>query len=141
VIPEKVELAGTFRTMNEEWRKIAHQEINKTALRVAQKWNATINVNIVNGYPFLVNDKETTESAKNAAELYLGKEQVTELPMRMTAEDFAYISQEVKSCFFRLGTGNKSKKITSGVHTPTFDIDENSLEIGSGLVAWMILSK
>ncbi len=141
VIPEKVELAGTFRTMNEEWRKIAHQEINKTALRVAQKWNATINLNIVNGYPFLVNDKETTESAKNAAELYLGQEQVTELPMRMTAEDFAYISQEVKSCFFRLGTGNKSKNITSGVHTPTFDIDENSLEIGSGLVAWMILSK
>jgi len=141
VIPEKVNLEGTFRTMNEAWRKKAHQEIKNSASTIANKWNVDVNVNIVKGYPFLVNDEVTTSTAKDAAELYLGKDHVAELPMRMTAEDFAYISQQVNSCFFRLGTGNKLKNITSGVHTPTFDIDENSLEIGSGLLAWMVLSK
>ena len=141
VIPEKVDIEGTFRTMNEAWRKTAHQEIKKSASIIAQKWNAEIEVNIVNGYPFLVNNEETTLFAKHSAQLYLGKDNVADLPMRMTAEDFAYISQQVNSCFFRLGTGNKSKNITSGVHSPTFDIDENSLEIGAGLLAWMVLSK
>jgi amidohydrolase len=141
VIPQKVELQGTFRTMNELWRKKAHLEIKNLAVQIAKKWNAEINVSIIKGYPFLVNHPESTEMAKLASIDFLGKENVSDLPMRMTAEDFAYISQEVNSCFFRLGTGNKLKNITSGVHTPTFDIDENALEIGSGLLAYLVLSK
>jgi metal-dependent amidase/aminoacylase/carboxypeptidase family protein len=59
----------------------------------------------------------------------------------MTAEDFAFISQQVPSCFFRLGTGNVQKGITSGVHTPTFDIDEDALEIGMGTLAWLAVQE
>lgn len=136
VIPEKVEIAGTFRTMNEAWRNEAHKHIVITANGIASKWNTTIDVRIEKGYPFLENDNELTEKCIRAAQLYLGNENVEELALRMTAEDFAFISQEVPSCFYRLGTGNIEKKITSGVHTPTFDVDEKSLEIGSGLMAW-----
>jgi metal-dependent amidase/aminoacylase/carboxypeptidase family protein len=93
------------------------------------------------GYPFLVNDKNVTEHCRQAAIDYLGKENVEELPMRMTAEDFAYFSHELPVCFYRLGTGNKAKGITSGVHTPTFDIDENALKIGSGLMAWLAINE
>ena len=57
--------------------------------------------------------------------------------MRMTAEDFSYFSQKMPACFYRLGTGNKEKGITSPVHTNTFDIDESCLEISTGLMAWM----
>ena len=60
--------------------------------------------------------------------------------MRMTAEDFAFFSQQIPACFYRLGTGNKLKGITSGVHTSTFDIDEQALEIGVGLMAWIALN-
>ncbi|MBK6835908.1 MAG: amidohydrolase [Bacteroidetes bacterium] len=137
VIPQKVEIAGTFRTMNELWREEAHKHIVITANGIATKWNATIDVRIEKGYPFLVNDEELTTKSIKAAQDYLGVENVEELPLRMTAEDFAYISQAVPSCFYRLGTGNIAKKITSGVHTSTFDIDENALEIGSGLMAWL----
>ena len=94
----------------------------------------------MDGYPFLTNDVEVTKHCKQAAIDYLGKENVEDLPLRMTAEDFAYITQEVPSCFYRLGTGNKSKGITSGVHTSTFDIDERALEISSGLMAWMTIN-
>lgn len=137
VIPQKVEIAGTFRTMNELWREEAHKHIVITANGIASKWNATIDVRIEKGYPFLVNDEELTAKNIKAAQDYLGTENVEELPLRMTAEDFAYISQVVPSCFYRLGTGNIAKNITSGVHTSTFDIDEEALEIGSGLMAWL----
>jgi amidohydrolase len=135
VIPEVVKIDGTFRTMNEKWRLKAHQEILNCAKEIENKWGAIINIQIINGYPFLVNHDETTKKIKAIAENYLGKNNVAELPIRMTAEDFSYISQKVNSCFFRLGTGNKSKNITSGVHTPTFDIDEKSLEIGMTILA------
>jgi amidohydrolase len=141
VIPEKVDLQGTFRTMNEKWRSEAHNIIKKTILEVCDKNNAEADVKIVRGYPFLVNDKLVTENCRQAAIHYLGKENVEELPLRMTAEDFAYFTQELPCCFYRLGTGNKVKGIVSGVHTPTFDIDEEALRIGSGLMAWLTLEQ
>lgn len=139
VIPETVYLAGTFRTMDEVWRKEVKGKITEIINRVSSQYNTKADIKIMDGYPFLTNDAEATKHCKQAAIDYLGKEHVEDLPLRMTAEDFAYITQEVPSCFYRLGTGNKSKGITSGVHTATFDIDEKALEISSGLMAWMVL--
>ncbi len=141
VIPESVYLAGTFRTMDEVWRKEVKLKIIEIVNSVTTKYNTKADINIMDGYPFLTNDVEVTKHCKQAAIEYLGKENVEDLPLRMTAEDFAYISQEVPSCFFRLGTGNISKGITSGVHTSTFDIDEKALEISTGLMAWMVIGK
>ena len=140
VIPDKVELSGTFRTMNEKWRGQVHKDLLKLVGEVSKKYQAVSELRIETGYPFLVNDQKLTESSFLAAQSYLGKENVEDLPLRMTAEDFAFISQKVPSCFFRLGTGNASKGITSGVHTATFDVDETSLEIGMGLMSYLILS-
>lgn len=137
VIPEKVELEGTFRTMNEEWRRNAHALIREIVNEVCKKNNGTAELRIEIGYPFLVNDPQITESCRKAAIEYLGNENVEELPLRMTAEDFAFFSQKLPVCFYRLGTGNKKKGIVSGVHTSTFDIDEEALKIGSGLMAYI----
>ena len=131
VIPEKVSIAGTFRTMNETWRKQVHKKIKTITSKIAIEKNAKAEINIVSGYPFLVNDETITDQAKKVATNFLGKENIFELPLRMTAEDFAFISQQVPSCFFRLGTGNKKQGITSGVHTATFNVDENAIETGA----------
>lgn len=141
VIPDRVEIAGTFRTMNEEWRKEVHEKLKEIVKTVAEKQNASAEIRIEKGYPFLVNDEAFTNSCSSAAKKYLGNENVEELPLRMTAEDFAYITQKVPSCFFRLGTGNIAQGITSGVHTATFNIDEQALEIGTGLMAWLTLNE
>jgi amidohydrolase len=141
VIPDKVNLAGTFRTMDEKWRAEAHQILTETIESICKKNNASADVNIAKGYPFLVNDPELTENCRKAAIEYLGKDNVEELPLRMTAEDFAWFSQELPVCFYRLGTGNKEKGITSGVHTSTFDIDEEALKTGSGLMAWLAIKE
>ncbi len=137
VIPETVNIAGTFRTMDETWRKQVHEKIKNIATKIATEKNAKAEVKIVSGYPFLVNDETITTKTKNIATTYLGKENVAELPIRMTAEDFAFISQQVPACFFRLGTGSKKQGITSGVHTATFNVDENAIETGATLLAAM----
>ena len=141
IIPDKVEIAGTFRTMDEKWRDMVHYRLTNIVEKISEKYKIKSELRIEKGYPFLVNDKNFTTSCFNSAKNYLGNENVEELPLRMTAEDFAFITQKVPSCFFRLGTANKEKGIISGVHTPTFNIDEKALETGMGLLANLIISE
>jgi metal-dependent amidase/aminoacylase/carboxypeptidase family protein len=123
--------------MNEIWRENVHAELKKMVETISKTYGIKSELRIEKGYPFLVNDEEFTNSCKEAAENFLEQSNVAELPMRMTAEDFAFISQQVPSCFFRLGTAGKNSTFSSGVHTPTFDIDESALEIGMALMAWL----
>jgi amidohydrolase len=140
VIPDKVELEGTFRTMDEEWRAEAHRIMVETAQHIANGMGGICEFRVERGYPFLVNDEQLTLSAKRAAEEYVGADNVVDLDIRMTAEDFSYYSQLMPACFYRLGTRNTGSGITSGLHTSTFDVDEKSLELGMGLMAWLAYS-
>ena len=140
VIPSEVRLMGTFRAMNEEWRFKAHELIKKYATDLVQSMGAEIDITIDVGYPFVLNDEKLSASAMEYAKQYAGMDNVTETELRMGAEDFAYYSHKTPACFFRLGAGNKSKGITSGVHTPTFNIDERAIEHGMGMMAWLAVS-
>jgi metal-dependent amidase/aminoacylase/carboxypeptidase family protein len=87
-----------------------------------------------------VNDDEVTGLTRRLAEEYLGVENVIELGERMTAEDFAYFTQKVPSCFYRLGVTDPEGKHTSNLHSSTFDIDEKSIETGIGLMTWLAVN-
>ena len=137
VIPNEVKLEGTFRTMNEEWRAAAHQKMKRMAESIAEGMGGSCDFEIHRGYPFLENSPELTQRARQYAVDFLGQDNVVELDLWMAAEDFAYYTQEVDACFYRLGTGNEARGITSSVHTPTFDIDESALEVGVGLMSWI----
>jgi len=141
IIPNEVYVEGTFRTMSEEWREKAHKHIRRIIEGVAEAMGATVDLKIVVGYPFLVNEPELTRRAKAAAIEYLGKDNVVDLDLWMAAEDFSYYSQQMDACFYRLGVRNEAKGIISGVHTPTFDIDEDALQVGVGLMAWLAVSE
>src|SRR6185312_2030846 len=140
VIPSEVNLMGTFRAMNEEWRFKAHEMIKNIGKATAEISGVEIEVKIDVGYPFVINNMELTENAKRKAIEFAGAEIVGETEMRMGAEDFAFYSHIIPACFFRLGVGNTKSNITSGVHTPTFDIDENAIENGIGIMAWLAVS-
>ena len=137
IIPDKVEVQGTFRTMDEEWRKEAHILMKKMAEEMASSMGGKCDFRVDVGYPFVYNDPELTALSQQAAREYLGEENVIDLEMRMTGEDFSFYTHHMPGCFYRLGTGNKEKGITSNVHTATFDVDERSLEIGAGLMAYI----
>jgi amidohydrolase len=139
IIPDEVKIEGTFRTLNEEWRAEAKNKIRKIAEGVAEAMGATVDITIHDGYPFLYNQPNLARLMKKSAQEYLGEENVVDLDLWMAAEDFAYYTQEIDACFYRLGVRNESKGIISGVHTPTFDIDMDALEIGSGLMAYLAI--
>jgi amidohydrolase len=137
VIPNEVHVQGTFRTMDEEWRKEAHIIMKKMAEEMASSMGATCDFRVDVGYPFVYNDEVVTEFARDVAKDYLGEENVVELDMRMTGEDFSFYTQHMPGCFYRLGVGNVAKGLTSGLHTPTFNVDEKCLEVGTGLMAYI----
>ena len=137
IIPDVVNLDGTMRTYNESWRKEVHQRISRIAVGIAEAMGATCEVRIAHGYPFLNNDPGLTEKLRTLASEYLGPEHVKELDQRMTAEDFAYFAEKVPSCLYRLGIGNEAQGISSNLHSATFNVDEQSLETGMGLMAWV----
>ena len=141
VIPDEVKIEGTFRTMNEEWRTQAHQKMKKLAESLAEGLGGSCTFDIQRGYPFLENSPELTRRARQYAVDFLGSDNVLDLDLWMAAEDFAYYTQEVDACFYRLGTGNEARGINSSVHTPTFDIDEEALEVGVGLMSWIAVQE
>ncbi|MGB3465696.1 MAG: M20 family metallopeptidase [Cyclobacteriaceae bacterium] len=140
IIPNEVKIEGTFRTFDEEWRKEAHRKMKKMAEGMAEAMGGSCDFDIHVGYPYLENHPELTEFSKNAAIDYLGAENVVDLDLWLAAEDFAYYTHERDACFYRLGIKNEEKGITSSVHTPTFNIDENALKIGMGLMSWLAIS-
>jgi len=141
IIPDEVNIAGTFRAMNETWRASALEKIKKMAESLAEGMGGRCEVDISHGYPYLENNPELTRRIKAAAADYVGQENVVDIDITLGAEDFSYYSQVIPASFYRLGTRNEAKGITSYVHTPTFDIDEEALKISPGLMAWMAVKE
>lgn len=139
VIPNEVTIQGTFRCMDEEWREDGLRRMKKMAEGITEAMGGTCDFEIVKGYPFLKNHPELTRRLKSETIEYMGAENVIDLDLWMAGEDFAFYSQVVDSCFYRLGTRNEARGIISGVHTPTFDVDETALEIGPGLMSWLAI--
>lgn len=139
VIPESVYVEGTFRSMNEEWRFRAHDLIERTIRQTAEAFGATVELDIVKGYPCLVNDVACTEFVREAAKTFVGEENVVELDLWFASEDFAWYLQELPGSFYRIGTRNESKGITHGLHTPQFDIDEEALRLAPAFMSYLAL--
>ncbi|MEM8523300.1 MAG: M20 family metallopeptidase [Bacteroidota bacterium] len=139
VIPDEVTVLGTLRTMDEDWRAEAKQKMTKMASGMAESMGGSCEVEILQGYPYLVNNEQLTAKAKQYAIEYLGAENVVDLPIRMTGEDFAYYSQQIPACFYRLGIKNPKKGNFGSLHTGTFNVDEDCLLHSIGLMSWLAI--
>ena len=137
VIPTEVKLMGTFRAMDEVWRFKAHELMMQQAKGLSLATGAEIDLKVDVGYPTVDNEPIITEAAWKLADAYMGASNVEETEKRMGAEDFGYYSQVIPGCFFRLGVRNESKGIIHNVHTPNFNIEEESIENGVGMMAWL----
>jgi amidohydrolase len=139
IIPDEVKIVGTFRAMNEVWRAEGLKKIKQLAEGIAESMGGKCDVHISHGYPYLENNPELTRSIRAAAVEYVGTENVVDIDITLGSEDFSYYSHVVPASFYRLGTRNDAKGISSYVHTATFDIDEDALAISPGLMAWMAI--
>ena len=139
VIPDSVYLEGTFRTFEEDWRNLAHQKITDLTHAITGSYGAQAELEIKRGYPVLSNNDSLTKYTRKAIEQYVGAENIIELDLWTASEDFAYYTQHIPGCFYRLGTRNEAKGIVHGLHTPRFDIDEETLKVAPGLMAWIAI--
>lgn len=137
VIPNKVDLKGTFRTMNEQWRRKAHQLFEELVNNTCMTHGAQADLKIEIGYPFLVNNDRVTDYARNATSKLFQKDQIVDLDVRMTAEDFSYYSQHVPATFFRIGVQKPSKTESFGLHNSRFNPDEEAMK--SGMKAFLAI--
>ena len=135
IIPGEVNIEGTLRTFNEDWRKKAHESIIRCAQEIAKAMGGNCQVKIDHGYPFVYNDEKATEKVRATATALLGAENVEELPLRMTAEDFAYYTKKIPGCMFRLGVKPEGLENPTNLHTSRLTIDENALPIGTAMMA------
>lgn len=140
VIPDKLELWGTLRTMNEEWRAEAHRLIREYAEHTCAAYGAKATVHIPQGYPSLYNDPEVTTKAEGWAKEVLGDSNVKTLDLRMTGEDFSFYTLHMPGCFFRLGTNKNNEEFTASVHNAHFDIDETAMKTGVETMTWIALN-
>lgn len=136
VVPDEVKIAGTLRTFDEDLRAELHEWLPRRAGEICTEHGGMCDVEVRRGYPVVVNDPALTERIRGAAAEFLGAEHVVDMPRRMGSEDFAFYTQVMPGCFFRLGTGNPKKGPAPGLHTPTFNIAEEAMAIGTGVMVW-----
>jgi amidohydrolase len=137
VIPERVEIAGTFRTFDETWRKEALALIRSIAADVAAESGVSISVRIEEGYPVLVNDEKLTARAVALSKELLGDDNTESLDLRMSSDDFSFYSSLAPALYYRIGIRKKDSEIKK-LHTADFDLDEDALEKGVSNLAWLV---
>ncbi|RLD57917.1 MAG: amidohydrolase [Bacteroidetes bacterium] len=139
VIPDDVILEGTFRTMNEEWRKEAHGLIASLASNIATAMGGSVEVEIRHGYPFLYNNEQITGESKRLAIQLLGEEKVEDMDIRMTAEDFAWFTQNIPGMMYRFGVGDPGSEQPFSLHSPQFKVNESALRTGISLMSYLAI--
>ncbi len=132
VISDEVILEGTFRTFNEEVRKHIVEELEK-ACSIARMLGGDYEIKYEMGYPTTVNDPEIAEIMKRAAIDLIGAENVITVKPKTWSEDFSMFAQKVPGAFMFLG--GEIKGDTRLHHSPTFDLDESGLWIGTAVLA------
>ena len=134
IICNEVKINGTLRTLNPKTRIFAKSRIEDIVKYTCMAYNADGFVEIEEGYSPLVNDNSVVDIVKNSAVNLFGKDNVfIREKASLGAEDFSFFLENSKGAFYHLGCGNKSKNITSGLHTANFNIDENCLALGVAL--------
>ena len=137
VIPHEVQLSGTFRTVDEKWRSAAKNHIQRIITDTCAAYGCTAEIEIPDGYPCVVNNEEVTRQAREFAVELIGEENIRTMEMRMTSEDFGFFSQLYPSTFFRFGVKGETNANTGGLHSATFQIDEEALKTGIAGMAWL----
>ena len=132
IIPERVELLGTIRTLDEAARTALHAKVERVAVKTAEASGASAEVKIFRGYGVLTNDPALTAWGRAVLERALGSEKVHSARPTTTAEDFSYFANRVPGMFIWLGSRDPATSLADAApnHSPRFLVDERTLLTG-----------
>lgn len=139
VVPPETSAEGTMRTFNPVLHKTIEENLKRISQQSATKYKCTADLEIRKGYPAVYNNPEVTAKVRSLAAEYVSDANIDEMPLKMTAEDFAFYSEKIPATFFRAGImGNGRGEVTQ--HNPKFDMDEEVFRTTSGLMAYIALN-
>ncbi|KEJ89397.1 M20 aminoacylase family protein [Sulfitobacter donghicola] len=123
VIPQKVHLKGTVRTMSLESRDLAEKRVNEICSGIAGAMGAEARVTYHRNYPVMINHEEQTEFAAEVARSVSGD--CSEAPLVMGGEDFAFMLEERPGAYILVGNGD-----TAMVHHPLYNFNDDVIPAG-----------
>ncbi|MCR8922848.1 amidohydrolase [Dasania sp. GY-MA-18] len=132
IIPDKVEIVGTVRTLMPDAQEEIHHKIRHTAEHIAAATGAKAEVEFQNGYPVTYNNPELTDKMVAKLQQQLGSDRVKAIPASMGSEDFSYLAQKAPGFFFMLGIvpADQDPVTAAKNHSPYFYADEAALQVG-----------
>ena len=136
---DEVKMEGTLRTYDNAVRKRVEELMRETLDGITKANEPTYELKTTSITALVYNDPKLVEGALPAMRRAVGAGKVVEVPQRMGAEDFSFYQEVIPGFLFRLGCGNKVRGITSDIHTPGFDIDEECLVVGVKTMADVVL--
>lgn len=131
IIPEEAFLEGTLRTLTPAIRSLMRGRIEESVKGIETGFGISADLEIIEGYPLLINHPRCVSHIRNCAEELLGPDSVHTRKPSMGAEDFAYFCQKWGGVIVNIGCRNPEEEFRYGLHSPHFDIDERVLEIGT----------
>jgi amidohydrolase len=143
IIPQEVEIRGTFRTFNAYTSEVLEQLIRSVTESVCASVGCSVNITVKHLTIPVVNDEQVTAQVREAFARVVGADALDDTVRTMASEDVAYLMDDVPGMYFFVGAGNRDQGITYGHHHPCFNIDEDALPLGvalmSSAVAWFVL--
>ena len=130
VIPDKVELKGTLRTFDNDWREEIHKVLEeKTSLHVST-YDCNANLEIRKGYLSVINDKTLHKIVNETTKTIFPKDKILEFEPKMWGEDFSYYGRVVPAYFWFLGVRPSHLIDMPALHNSKLDPDENAMKYG-----------
>jgi hippurate hydrolase len=123
VIPQKVHLKGTVRTMSHAMRDLSETRIKEICTGIAATFGGSVHVDYHRGYPVMVNSEDQTEFAADVARMISGG--CEEAPLVMGGEDFAFMLEERPGAYILVGNGD-----TANVHHPEYNFNDEAIPAG-----------
>jgi len=139
ILADEVRLEGTVRTLDETVRRRVEELMRQVLGGVTSAHGATFEMSYREGAAVTSNDPKLVEETLPVMRKVLGEANVVTYPAKTGSEDFSYFQKVVPGFYYMLGVGNKAQGITAWIHTPEFDVDEESLVVGVKVMANVLL--
>lgn len=135
VIPSDGELAGTLRSLTMSSSRAAMAQMQLISDAIATTYGCEVHLKFRHHTPPVVNHPLINAELTSAARQIVGHPSVRTIERpSMGAEDFAFIANEIPSAMMRLGIAGLEVG-SEPLHTPQFDLDEQSLSVGAATLA------
>ncbi|MCW8833412.1 MAG: amidohydrolase [Colwellia sp.] len=144
IIPDKVELVGTIRTLNPEIRHRIHQSVHNKATSIAKSMNAqaTVTLPLDYSYPITYNNEKLMSEMLPVLQATAGTENTLLTNPVTGAEDFSFFQEKVPGLYLFVGGRAKTTPASQAPdhHTPEFEIDESGMKLGVKLLSNLTLN-